>query len=538
MPLRHIFIFLITSIDLLLTTGCGPRETRVSTGDRTQTIHIGNGSEPSDLDPQLITTITDAQIVMGLMEGLTTMDPHTAHPTPAVAKSWESSADQRTWTFHLRNDARWSNGDAVTARDFVYAYQRILSPNLASEYAYMLFCLTGAENYNNGQLKDFNQVGVQAIDDHTLVLSLQNPVPYLPALVMHQAWFPVHKATIEKFGKMDQRGTLWTRPINYVGNGAFTLTAWEPHQVIRLAKSPAYWDQASVRAHEIDFYPIEDRATEEAAFRSGQLHITAGLPVDKIATYQRDQPKLLRQESTFATTYILFNCTKPPLNDARIRRALTLVIDRKALTERVLKGGRIPAYNLTPPGIAGYDAGTYLKEDVNEARRLLADAGFPNGTGFPRLELMASKGSNSLFSEAIQQMWLTQLGLNIAIVNQEGRVFSDSVHSHQYDLAAYGWVGDYLDPSTFLELMTRESGNNNTGWSSPAYDRLITEARATGNDSHRYALYREAEHILIDEMPLAPLCFMRRNYLCQPSVKGWYGNPLDLHPLKSVYLEP
>jgi oligopeptide transport system substrate-binding protein len=523
---------------LILLPACKRADNRVTEGDRTQTLHIGNLSEPADLDPQLITQITDAQVVINLMEGLTAMDPADAHPVPGVAESWDVSADKLTWTFHLRANARWSNGDPVTARDFAYSYHRMLSPGLASEYASLLYCLRGAEEFNTGKTSDFSTVGVRVIDDHTLALTLHTPVAYLPALVMHQAWHPVHQATIEKFGKMDQRGTAWTRPGNYVGNGPFTLAAWEPNQFIRLVKSDTYWDRDNVRLKEVYLYPIEDRATEEASFRAGQLHVTATIPPDKIDTYKREHPELLRQEPTFASYYLTYNTTKPPLNDPRVRRALALVIDRPTLCEKVLRGGRTPAYNLTPPGIAGYTSIPAFTENIAEAQRLLAEAGFPKGVGFPRLELLTAKGGTSQMPEAMQQMWKVNLGIDIAIVLQEGRVLFDSLRTHAFDMAPAGWVGDYLDPSSFLDLFRTGNGNNHTGWNSPAYDRLVDEALRAGDDAVRYPLYHQAEALLMKDMPIAPLIYGRRNYLIRPSVHGWEPNVLDLHPFKGVYLAP
>lgn len=521
---------------LLFTSACRRPETRIAAGDRTQTLHIGNSSEPSDLDPQLITSITDAQVVLGLMEGLTAMDPKDAHPVPGVAERWEVSEDKLTWTFHLRADARWSNGDPVTAGDFAYAFQRILSPNLASEYASLLHCLRGAADFNTGKSKDFSTVGVRVVDARTLALTLNTPLAYLPALVMHQSWNPVHRATIEKFGKMDERGTKWTRPGNYVGNGPFNLAAWEPNQVIRLVKSETYWDRAHVRLNEINIYPIEDRVTEEASFRAGQLHVTATVPPDKIDTYKREHPELLRQEPTFASYYLTYNTTKPPLNDPRVRRALALVIDRPGLCEKVLRGGRTPAYTLTPPGIAGYTASPAFTENIAEAKKLLADAGFPDGKGFPRLELLTSKGSTSQMPEAMQQMWKTELGVDIAIVLQETRVLFDSLRTKAFDIAPAGWVGDYLDPSSFLELFRTGNANNHSGWSSADYDRLLDEALRSPDDSVRYPLYRQAETLLMRDMPVGPLIYGRRNYLVRPSVRGWEPNVLDLHPFKGIYL--
>ncbi|MBW8780988.1 MAG: peptide ABC transporter substrate-binding protein [Verrucomicrobia bacterium] len=535
-PLR-LPLLLVTAA--LLLTGCGPRETRVAAGNRTQTIHIGNMAEPTDLDPQIINSLEDYKIVMNLMEGLTACRPKDCQPVPGVAERWEASPDGLTWTFHLRANAVWSNGDPVTADDFVYAYRRMLSPGLAAEYAYMLFSLQGAREFNTGKLADFTQVGVKAPDARTLVLSLAFPVPYLPSLVYHNAWYPVHRATIEKFGKIDQRSTLWTRPGNYVGNGAFVLSAWEPNQIIRLTKSPTYWDREAVRLQEADFYPIESSTTEEAAFRSGQLHATAQIPSEKIETYQKEHPDFLHQDTNLATYFYRFNVTKPPLNDVRVRRALSLAIDRQAIVERVVKGGQLPAFHLTPPNTAGYTANVTFHEDVAAARQLLAEAGFKDGQGFPRLEILYNTTEgHRLVAESLQQMWRKNLGIDIGLYNQEAKVWNDTMRQGNYQIARYGWVGDYLDPSTFLELMTTGNGNNQTGWSNPEYDRLIDQARRTLDPARRFALYHQAEDLLMAEMPIMPIYFYVRNDLLLPCVKGWYGNLLDLHPLKGVYLEP
>jgi oligopeptide transport system substrate-binding protein len=514
-------------------------ETAVESGNRTQTLHMGNLTEPTDLDPQIVTSSQDFNIVLALMEGLTQYDPKDLHPVPGVAETWEPSADALTWIFHLRPNARWSNGDPVTARDFAYAYQRMLSPGLGSEYAYMLYSLKNGEAYNAGTLTDFSTVGVKAVDDLTLALTLAHPVPYLPLLVSHQSWYPVHKATIEKFGRMDQRGTLWTRPGNYVGNGPFVLADWKPNQVIRVTKSPSYWDRDKIRLNEVDFYPIESEATEEAAFRSGQLHLTSTIPIDKIAVYKARNPELLHQETLLATYFYRFNVTKPPLNDVRVRRALAMTINRRQLVDRVTKGGQEPAFNLSPPDIAGYTARARLKEDIPEAKRLLAEAGYPAGRGFPRLELLYNTNAgHRAIAEAIQQMWKTNLGIDVTLVNQEAKVQSDTMREMNYQIGRYAWSGDYLDPSTFLELLTSTSGNNQTGWKNAEYDRLVGEAARTADNAKRYELFQQAEQILVNEAPIAPIYFYKRDNLQLPVVKGWYGNLLDLHPFKGVYLEP
>ena len=541
MRIRHLLPCLLPVIGLGLLTGCGSRESNVESGNRTQTLHIGNLSEPSDLDPHIINSLQDFNIVMALFEGLTSYNPRDVSPEPAVATHWEASEDATTWTFHLRPEARWSNGEPLTAHDFAYAYQRMLSPNLASEYAYMLFNLKGAEDFTAGRTDDFSTVGVEVVDDHTLRLHLAYPVPYFPSLLSHSSWFPVHQATIEAHGAMDQRGTRWTRPGNLVGNGAFQLTEWVPNQVITVEKNPHYWDADVVRLNAVRFYPIESVSSEEAAFRSGQLHITTGLPIDKIPVYQEDPElsRFLQQDTLFATYFYRFNTRRPPLDDVRVRRALSLAIDREQLVSKVTRGGQLPARNLVPPGIPGYEPGDMLEGNADDARRLLAEAGFPGGEGFPEFEILfnTSEGHRRI-AEAIQQMWAKELGINIGLYNQEARVQSDSMREGNYTIARMAWIGDYVEASSFLKLMITDGGNNQTGWSNPEYDRLFEAARFAVDEEERFELYRQAEQILIDESPIAPIYFYTNSALVRPEVKGWYGNLIDIHPYKGIHLDP
>jgi oligopeptide transport system substrate-binding protein len=513
----------------------------VERANRAQTLLYGNLGEPNDLDPALVADNNTFNIVLALMEGLTQYDPQTCQPIPAVAETWEVSADNLTWTFHLRPDARWSNGDPVTAHDFVYAERRMLSPGLAAEYASLLFGLKNAEAYYTGKIADISRVGTRAVDDHTLVLQLESPLPYLPKLLSHNAWYPVHKGTIEKFGRMDQRGSLWTRPGNYVGNGPFVLAEWKPHQVIRVTKSPTYWNRDKVKLGEIDFFPVEDLATEEAMFRTGEMHITASIPPEKIPVYRNDPARreLLHLEPMFATYYYSFNVAKPPLNDVRVRRALACAIDRDEIVARVALGGQVPAGHLTPPDPNGFNATAQVPHDPGQARRLLAEAGYPGGAGFPHLELLynTNEGHRKI-AEAIQQMWRRELGIDVGLYNQESKVWLDTLHQKDYQIARGSWVGDYLDPSTFLDTLLSDNGNNYSGWKNEEYDRVVTEGDHAVDPKRRYALYQRAEQILADECPIAPIYFYTRANLRLPSVRGWYGNLLDQHPYTGVYLDP
>ena len=478
-------------------------------------------------------------IVMALFEGLTQYDPKTCRPMPAVAERWEVSSDNLRWTFHLRPEARWSDGQPVTAGDFVFAYRRILSPGLGAEYAYLLYALENGEGYNSGKITDSSRIGALAPDDHTLVLNLVHPVPYLPAMTCHAAWYPLPRRTIERFGRADERGTRWTRPGNLVGNGYFVLKDWKPHRYIRVARSPTYWNRREVRLREVFFYPIDDADAEERAFRSGQLHVSATLPLAKIGIYRHEHPTPLQAEPFLGTYVYRFNVTRPPLDDPRVRRALAMAIDRERIVRDVARGGQRPAGHFTPPGMAGFTATADVPNDVEAARRLLAAAGFPGGKGFPRLSILTNTNEgHRQIAEAIQQMWRKNLGIEIGIYNQEGKVWNDSMRRLDYSIARFAWSGDYLDPSTFLDIMASDSGNNQTGWKNAEYDRLLDMARQTADTFRRYAYFQRCEEILARECPFAPIYYYVRLYLRRPEVKGWYGNLLDFHPLTGVFLDP
>ncbi len=540
MQIGSLTSFAVASLTALLLAGCGGRETRVETGNREQIFHLGNLSEPSDLDPHTVSSLQDFQIIVGLFEGLASYHPETAEPIPGVATHWTPSADAKTWTFHLRPEAAWSDGSPVTAHDFVWSYQRVLSPALASEYAAMLFCLENARGYLAGEVTDFAEVGVKAIDDHTLELNLEYPVPYLPGMVAHSIWFPAKKEAILAHGAMDKRGSRWTRPGNLIGNGPFVLAEWKPNQIITIDRNPAYWDAANIRLQQVNFYPIENSSTEESAFRSGQLHATVTVPQSKISVYKNDPERahLLWQHPQLSTYFYRFNVERPPFDDARVRRALSMAVDRQTIIDAVAQGDQVPAFNLTPPNTGGYESPAIIRHDPEEARRLLAEAGFPDGAGFPEMELLynTSDGHRAL-AEALQQMWRTTLGINIALYNQEAKVWSDTMREGNYDIARTGWVGDYLDASTFLDLMTTENGNNQTNWSHAEYDKLIEQSRTVIDKKERHELYRQAESILMQESPILPLYFYMNNNLQVPELKGWTGNALGIYPFNRVYLE-
>jgi oligopeptide transport system substrate-binding protein len=522
-----------------LLPGCGKRESRVEAGDRDQVLHVGNGTEPQELDPHVVTGVQEYHIMLALLEGLVTEDPVDEHPVPGVAERWDISPDHKVYTFHLRGDAKWSNGEPVTAQDFLQTFQRILTPSLGSEYSYMHFVVKNAEAFNEGKITDFTQCGYKAIDERTFRVTLENPTPYFLSLLTHHSWFPLHLPTIRKYGDVYQRGNQWTRPGRFVGNGAFDLAIWRVNNVIEVHKSATYWDRERVKLNAIRFYPIGSDDTEERAFRAGQLHITETLPLSKIDYYKREHPDLLHIDPYLGSYFYRVNVTKPPLNDKRVRRALAMTIDREAIVKNVLKGGQLPAYNLTPPGTAGYTCRTQLRGEINEAKRLLAEAGYPDGKSLPTIELLYNTlESHRTIAEAIQQMWKTSLGIDVRLVNQEWKVYLDSQRALNYQVCRASWIGDYVDPNTFLDMWVTGGGNNETGWSNKEYDRLIAQAAATADLQQRLEVFQKAEAILLDELPILPIYFYTHVYLKRPELKGWYPNLLDNHAYKYVYLEP
>ncbi|HMP83073.1 MAG TPA: peptide ABC transporter substrate-binding protein [Verrucomicrobiota bacterium] len=532
------FCVICCVLALILNAGCGRRETRVEYGNRNQILYKGNGTEPADLDPQIVTGVTEHHTIMALIEGLVTEDPKDLHPVPGVAERWDISPDGRVYTFHLRKNAKWSNGDPVTAHDFWESYKRILTPSLASKYAYMHFVVTNAEAFNKGTITDFNEVGYKVLDDHTFQITLKSATPYFLSLMNHTSWFPVHLPTVRQYGDPYKRGNKWTRPGHFVGNGPFVLDEWKVNAVIVAKKSPTYWDRDNVRLNEIRFYPIDSADTEERAFRSGQLHITETIPLPKIEAYKQKHPQFLHIDPYLGTYFYRINTTKPPLNDKRVRKALAMAINREAIVERITRGGQIPAYHFTPPGTAGYLTRARIGNDVAEARKLLAAAGYPDGKGFPAVELLFNTSeAHRAIAEAIQQMWKENLGIEIKLVNQEWKVYLDSQRTLDYQICRAGWIADYVDPNSFLDMWVEGGGNNETGWGNPEYDRLIAMASRENDPEKRMELFQQAETILLDELPVIPVYFYTHVGLRRPEVKGWYPTILDNHPYKYVYLE-
>lgn len=529
------------ALSLALPLSACRDETRVARATREKILLLGNGAEPKALDPHLVSSVGDSNILRALFEGLVAYHPEsdTLHE-PGVAERWEPNADFTEWRFHLRADAKWSNGDPVTAHDFVYSYHRILHPEMAAPYASMLYFLKNAEAFNKGEVEDFAEVGVKAAGDRELVCSLERPAPFFPDVVKHTTWLPVHRPTIEKFGRMTDNYTDWQKPGNHVGNGAFVLTEWRINAHVKVRRNPHYWDAAGVKPNGIDFYPLESAFTEEKAFRNGLVHLSYTFPESLVGRYRDMEDSPLRTDDYNGVYFYRCSVTKPPTDNADFRRALSCAIDRQAIVEFVTKTGQVPAYGFTPPAEGGYDPPRRVSHDPEKAREFLRRAGYASGREVPKFKIIVNTSeSHKNVAMAIQDMWKKTLGIEqVEIENQEWKVFQQTVQDVNYDVSRAGWIADYLDATTFLNMWTTGDSNNNTGWSNADYDRLYRESFLETDPARRFEKLAAAEAILLDELPVLPLYWYTRSYLLHPDVRNWHPLLLDNHPYKHIDLEP
>ncbi len=513
------------------------RPTRIELARENGILIMGNGAEPATMDLQIATGVPEHHLFDALNEGLvaTTVENPDANG-PGVSTHWDTN-DFTTWTFHLRKEARWSDGTPLTAHDFVWSYQRILSPLLLAEYAQMLYPMVKAREFNEGTLTDFSQVGVKALDDHTLRITLNGPAPYFPSMLKHYSWYPVPRHVIERFGKMTDRDTKWTRVGNTVGNGPFKLKEWRYTHSITVERNSEYWDAATVKLNGIVFLPIVSDATEERAFRDGQIHVSEQVPLSQIPEYREKHPEVFHENALLSTYFYRINTTRPPMNNKLVRQALAMAIDRAGLIRNVLRAGQKPTTGFTPPGAGeGYEAPNILRFDPEGARKLLAEAGFPDGKGFPKFEILINTlESHRTIAEAIQEMWKKYLHIEVGVLNQDWSVYLDSQKRLDYQVSRAGWVGDFLDPFTFLSLWQSGDGNNQTGWNNPRYDSLLEGSLREGDTKKRLALLTEAETLLLDELPVLPIYWYVRPTLVRPEVLGLKSSLLEHRCYKAIH---
>jgi oligopeptide transport system substrate-binding protein len=539
-PFRSAGVTFVAALAALLGTACAKRETPVAAGNRAGVLHVGNGAEIQSLDPQLAGGSVDHNVLCALFEGLITLDEETLQPRPGAAERWRISADGLRYTFYFRREAKWSNGDPLTAQDFFYSFRRALTPAFGSEYKDALYPIKNAEAFARGRSTDFAAVGIRAPDDFTLELTLERPTPHFITVLRANVCFPVHAASVERGGaRFDDRTARWTRAVPFVSNGPFRLREWRDHQHVAVEKNPLYWGASGVRLNEIYFHPSESIQAQELAFRAGQLHTTWDVPLAKIDPYRTEAPSPLRIEPYFESYFIRFNTRHRHLADPRLRRALAFAIDRDAIVKNILRGGQTVATALTPPGLGGYTPPAAVSRDLATARRLLAEAGFPGGQGLPPLELTTiSSEINQRLAEALQQMWRRDLGLDVRIIQKEFKVLLDTLDTLDYTLARGRWIAEYPDPLTYLSIFTTGNGVNGTGFADPRYDAMIAAAASAASPGARLTALQAAERYLMEQMPIAPIYWGSRTTLVAPAVRGWKKSPLGFHNYKDVWLEP
>ncbi|PCK09049.1 MAG: peptide-binding protein [Alteromonadaceae bacterium] len=521
--------FCLALAGLVCLSACSKQENKTVNPDE-KALHLSVGASPQSLDPHVATGVPAIKILTGLGERLVSIDLTTLEVVPALATHWEISNDGKRYVFHLRKEGRWSDGSEVTAADFVYAWRRALTPTVGWQYANDYHIIAGAEAFNKGENTDFASVGVKALDAYTLEFTLRSAQPLFLRKLTPETLMPVHQASLEKHGAMDDVSTAWTKAGNFVSNGAFRLLRWEVNKIIELEKNPHYWNADSVKLDKIYLYPIETESAEERAFRAGQINLAFGgrIPVSKIASYQKKAPEKLKLVSAYATYFYLFNVTQPPFDDVRVRKAFTHAIDRDSIVKNITKAGEGVANTLTPP-TPGYSEGVgVLTYDAELARKYLAEAGYPGGKDFPSITLIYNTADlHRKVALVIQQMWRTELGIDVTLENQEWKVFLDTRQSLNFNVARAGSVSGIADPSDFLDTYQTGHGMNDTGWSNFEFDALIKLSSETIDQSERYRILAQAEAILLEELPLIPLYYYTNSYLIDDTVKGLTFNPIS-----------
>jgi len=536
-----------------------------------QEVTYNLGAEPEGIDPAITTSLEAGNIEQQVFDGLTRLD-NKDMPQPAIAKSWTISKDRKTYLFTLR-DASWTNGTPVTAYDFEYAWKRVLNPELASPYAYQLYYVYGGEAFNMSvkvgnkyyaqavdakgnlltkkvggndvpvpnmakEIDPSKNVGVKALDAKTLKVYLQAPAVYFLSLVAAETLMPVCKSVVSTNNK-------WASDVKtYVTDGPFKLTQWSHNEKLVFVKNPTYWDRDKVKLTKITYLIVEDESTALSMYQSGQLDAAAYVPLSEL-------PKLVASGDaqifpSLATCYFTVNVTKKPFNDVRVREALNLAIDRKGITQSITKGGEVPALAFVPYGmpdaLPGKDfrtlGGSYFKDNnIATAKVLLAQAGYPNGKGFPAFTLLYNTSSAyKSVCEAIQQMWKKNLGITCTLRNEELGVFRNDREQLNYDVVRSNWFGDYIDPNTFLDMWVTHGGNNHSGWSNKSYDTLITKAKVTVDPKARMTTLHAAEKILMTDVPIIPIYFYTNPVLLSKHIKNFHQSMLGTPDFKLVYM--
>src|SRR5882724_10509604 len=514
----------------LSLTGCFRPETPAG-------LVIINFNDPESLDPAVVVGISEMRITKALFEGLLRLDPKTAEPVPGLAERWDVSAEGRVYTFYLRTNAAWSTGEPITSEDVLYSWLRAMRPATAGDYAGQLFYIKNGEGYYNGKIKDPSGVGIHALNTRTVQVELEQPVAFFLDLCTFPTLAVVPRQTIAK------RGDRWLNERPLPCSGPYELVDWRLNDKVRVRKNQHYWDASNTQTELVDILPIGSPNTALNLYETGIADIVWDkdlVPVELLDVLMK-RPDF-HSFDYLGTYFYRFNVNRKPLDDPRVRKAFALVTDKERIVNKITKGGEKPAAHFVPEGVARYQSPPGLGYNLEQARKLLAEAGFPGGKGFPRLQYSfysaASGGAKMQGKIAVelQQMWRDGLGVEIELRQIERKIFFSSQSRMDYDISASSWIGDYNDANTFLDLFMSNSGNNRTGWKSPAYDQLIHEANMQTDQGKRADLFRRAERLLVvDEPPIVPIYFYAGfNYFDPEKIEGIYQNILDEHPLQSI----
>ncbi|EPT7054542.1 oligopeptide ABC transporter substrate-binding protein OppA [Cronobacter sakazakii] len=502
-----------------------------------QTLVRNNGSEVQSLDPHKIEGVPESNINRDLFEGLLVTDVE-GHPSAGVAEKWENK-DFKVWTFHLRKDAKWSNGEPVTAQDFVYSWQRLADPKTASPYeSYLQYGhITNIDDIIAGK-KPATDLGVKAIDDHTLEVTLSEPVPYFYKLLVHSSMSPVPKAVVDKFGEK------WTQPANIVSNGAYKLKSWVVNERIVLERNTNYWDNAKTVINEVTYLPISSEVTDVNRYRSGEIDMTYNnMPIELFQKLKKEIPKEVHVDPYLCTYYYEINNQKAPFNDPRVRTALKLGLDRDIIVNKVKNQGDLPAYGYTPPYTDGakFTEPAWFKmtqEQRNaEAKKLLAEAGYTADKPLTFDLLYNTSDLHKKLAIAAASIWKKNLGVNVKLENQEWKTFLDTRHQGNFDVARAGWCADYNEPTSFLNTMLSNSSNNTSHYKSDAFDKVMQETLQVSDEGQRSELYNKAEQQLDKDSVIVPVYYYVNARLVKPWVGGYTGkDPLDNVYVKNLYI--
>lgn len=518
---------LLWAVLAIISSGCSREEPAE--------IVIINGAEPESLDPAIISGQPDMRVAMSLFEGLTRFNARTGEPEPGLASQWDISEDGLTYTFHLRPDSKWSNGDLITADDVVWSWLRVLDPNTAADYVGVMFYLKNAEALHYGRITDPSLVGVRALDEHTVHVELESPTAFFLSLCAFTTFAIVPRDVIQ------EHGDRWVRGDGLITNGPYTLEFWRINDRIRIRRNPNYWDNANTQNELVDILPISAANTALNLYLTGEADIVwdkSLVPVH-LTDVLRSRPDF-HSFDYLGSYFARFNTTKPPFDDVRVRKAFAMTINRDRIVNRITRAGEKPAETIVPVSAANYLPADGLEYDPEEARRLMAEAGYPEGEGFPEASYLfnasTSAGLDEKVAVELQAMWRDALGVNVSLRQMEWKTYLAGMSALDYDICRSSWIADYNDPNTFLDMFLTGGGNNRTGWSSEQYDQWISEANSMTDLEERARVFQKAETFLLQEgAPIATIySYSGFNYYDPEKIKGIYANPIDQHPINAI----